>query len=150
MNERLEAKMCEAFNAVLQTSLKYKRRHAHRRLHRRHQPRRDGHADARHVRVAQSFVVVVRVSRSTGVSMTHSSPGVPNPFAVVKQPDTTAGPRERARTRRISLPLLMDDGQVRSFDLPSALHHPHQFSAGELERLTRVYAEALGLLSPER
>ena len=49
VNERLEAKMCEAFNAVLQTSLKYKRRHAYRGLHRRHQPRRDGDAVARNV-----------------------------------------------------------------------------------------------------
>jgi hypothetical protein len=44
--------------------------------------------------------------------------------------------------------LLMDDGQVRSFDLPSALEHPSQFSTGEFERLTRAYAEALGLLAP--
>ena len=51
VNERLEAKMCEAFNAVLQTSLQVQGRHAHRRLHRRHQPRRDGDAHARHVRV---------------------------------------------------------------------------------------------------
>jgi len=42
----------------------------------------------------------------------------------------------------------MDDGQTKSFDLPSALEHPAQFSTGELERLTRAYAEALGLLSP--
>ncbi|MGH9139554.1 MAG: hypothetical protein ACRD2I_00275 [Vicinamibacterales bacterium] len=82
--------------------------------------------------------------------MTHSSPGVPNPFAVIKQPEPADGQRESVRTRRVSLPLRMDDGQVRSFDLPSALQRPHQFSAGELERLTRVYAEALGLLSPER
>ena len=31
VNERLEAKMCEAFNAVLQTSLEIQGRHAHRR-----------------------------------------------------------------------------------------------------------------------
>jgi hypothetical protein len=42
----------------------------------------------------------------------------------------------------------MDDGTVRMFDLPSALEHPARFSAGELERLTRAYAEALGLLQP--
>jgi hypothetical protein len=42
----------------------------------------------------------------------------------------------------------MDDGQVRTFDLPSALEHPSQFSAGEFERLTRAYAEALGLIGP--
>jgi len=50
----------------------------------------------------------------------------------------------------MSLPLSMDDGQVKSFDLPSALEEPAQFSAGELERLTRLYDEALRLLSPER
>ena len=44
VNERLEAKMCEAFDAVLQTALQLQGRHAHRRLHRGHQPRRDGHA----------------------------------------------------------------------------------------------------------
>ena len=43
----------------------------------------------------------------------------------------------------------MDDGQVKSFDLPSALEKPTQFTVGELERLTRAYAEALGLLSPD-
>ena len=42
----------------------------------------------------------------------------------------------------------MDDGHVKSFDLPSALGHPRQFSAGELERLTRAYTDALGLISP--
>jgi hypothetical protein len=42
----------------------------------------------------------------------------------------------------------MDDGQVRTFDLPSALEHPSQFSAAEFERLTRAYAEALGLIGP--
>ena len=41
VNERLERKMCEAFDAVLETSLKYKVRHAHGRLHRRDQPGRD-------------------------------------------------------------------------------------------------------------
>ena len=51
VNERLEAKMCEAFNAVLQTVAEVQGRHAHRRLHRRHQPRRHRHAHARHVRV---------------------------------------------------------------------------------------------------
>ena len=35
VNDRLEAKMCEAFNAVLQTSLEVQGRHAHGRLHRR-------------------------------------------------------------------------------------------------------------------
>jgi hypothetical protein len=43
----------------------------------------------------------------------------------------------------------MDDGTVRMFDLPAALDHPSKFSVGELERLTRAYAEALGLLQPK-
>jgi hypothetical protein len=43
----------------------------------------------------------------------------------------------------------MDDGTVKTFDLPSALDHPSKFSVGELERLTRAYAEALGLLQPK-
>jgi hypothetical protein len=81
--------------------------------------------------------------------MTESSPEVPNPFAVAKPAETADGRHEPARTRRLSLPLLMDDGQIRSFDLPSALERPHQFSVAELERLTRIYAEALGLLSPK-
>ena len=40
VNERLEVKMCEAFDAVLATAQAVQRRHAHRRLHRGHQPRR--------------------------------------------------------------------------------------------------------------
>ena len=51
VNERLEAKMCEAFDAVLADRAAVQGRHAHRRLHRGDQPRRDGHADARDVRV---------------------------------------------------------------------------------------------------
>ncbi len=49
VNERLEHKMGEAFEAVLQTpSLDVTRRdHAHRGLHRRHQPGGGGHAGAR-------------------------------------------------------------------------------------------------------
>jgi hypothetical protein len=43
----------------------------------------------------------------------------------------------------------MDDGQVKTFELPSSLERPAQFSVGELARLTRSYAEALGLLSPK-
>ena len=82
--------------------------------------------------------------------MTHSSSESPNPFDFARQSDPPDGQRQPARTRRITLPLLMDDGQVKSFDLPSALEHPAQFSVGELERLTRAYAEALGLLSPKR
>jgi hypothetical protein len=82
--------------------------------------------------------------------MTGSSPGPPNPFEVVRHAEPTDGRDEPVRPRRISLPLLMDDGQVRSFDLPSALEDPAQFSSGELERLKGLYAEALRLLSPER
>lgn len=52
------------------------------------------------------------------------------------------------RARRMSLPLRMDDGTVKNFGLPGALDHTAQFSAAELERLTRAYAEALGLLAP--
>lgn len=81
--------------------------------------------------------------------MTHSSPGAPNPFDVSRHSDTSDGPREPVRSRRISLPLLMDDGQVKTFELPSALERPAQFSVDELARLTRSYAEALGLLSPK-
>jgi hypothetical protein len=44
----------------------------------------------------------------------------------------------------------MDDGQVKSFEMPSALDHPGQFSVAEFERLSRVYAEALGLLNPDK
>ena len=81
--------------------------------------------------------------------MTHSAPRTPNPFEASRQPDIPDRQREPVR-RRISLPLRMDDGEVKSFDLPSALDYPAQFSAGEFERLTRAYAEALGLLSPKR
>jgi len=42
----------------------------------------------------------------------------------------------------------MDDGTVKMFELPSALEQPSRFSTAELERLTRAYAEALGLLHP--
>lgn len=81
--------------------------------------------------------------------MTYISPGTSNPFDVTRPTDSRDGHSEPARSRRITLPLLMDDGHVKSFDLPSALDHPAQFSAGELERLTRAYAEAVGLLSPD-
>jgi len=81
--------------------------------------------------------------------MTHSSPESPDPVDVTGPTAPPDGRRPPVRKRRISLPLLMDDGQVKSFDLPSALEHPAQFSIGELERLTRAYAEALGLLSPK-
>ena len=79
--------------------------------------------------------------------MTQSSPDSLQRFDVTRH----AAPHETAsaqtRCRRISLPVRMDDGEIRSFDLPSALERPSQFSAAEFERLTRAYAEALGLLS---
>lgn len=80
--------------------------------------------------------------------MTQSSQGSPNPFAVTRQSEPAEGPREPVRARRLSLPLRMDDGSVKDVDLPGALDHPSQFSPTELERLTRAYAEALGLLAP--
>ena len=49
VNERLESKMCEAFEDVLKTSQRYKTDLRTGRLHRRHQPRRDGDQDARDV-----------------------------------------------------------------------------------------------------
>ena len=72
----------------------------------------------------------------------------PNPFDVTRtaEPDPH---REPVRARRLSLPLRMDDGTIRTFDLPSALDRPAQFSVSELERLTRAYAEALGLIQPK-
>ena len=78
--------------------------------------------------------------------MPQSSPGSPNPFEVTRHAEPEDAPSGQARKRRISLPLRMDDGQTRTFDLPSALERPSQFSAAEFERLTRAYAEALGLL----
>ena len=78
--------------------------------------------------------------------MTQSSTGSPNPFDPAGQAEPADGRRESARARRLSLPLRMDDGQVRMFELPSALERPSQFSVAEFERLTRAYAEALGLL----
>jgi hypothetical protein len=81
-----------------------------------------------------------------GTSMTQSSPGSGNPFVAARHAEAPDGRREPVRTRRISLPLLMDDGQLKSFDLPSALEHPTQFSAGELQRLSRAYAQALKLI----
>jgi hypothetical protein len=81
--------------------------------------------------------------------MTHTSPGSSNPFDVTRTAESSDGHHEPTRSRRITLPLQMDDGQVKSFDLPSALEDPSTFSAGELERLKRAYAEAVGLLSPD-
>jgi hypothetical protein len=81
--------------------------------------------------------------------MTQSTPGSPNPFAATPSPETKSGTHQPARSRHMSLPLRMDDGEVKLFDLPAALANPQQFSAGELERLTRAYAEALGLLKAE-
>ena len=51
VNERLEAKMCEAFDAVLRDGAEVQGRHAHRRLHRGDQSRRDGDQAARDVRL---------------------------------------------------------------------------------------------------
>ena len=81
--------------------------------------------------------------------MPHSTPGGPKPFDVLHPAETADATRQPPRARRLSLPLRMDDGTVRMFDLPSALEHPSQFSVDELERLTRAYAEALGLLQPK-
>jgi hypothetical protein len=80
--------------------------------------------------------------------MPQSSPGSSNPFEVTRHTESQDPPSGQARRRRLSLPLRMDDGQIRTFDLPSALERPSQFSAAEFERLTRAYAEALGLLGP--
>lgn len=80
--------------------------------------------------------------------MTQSSEGSPNPFAVTSRAEAPAGEPQPSRSRHISLPLRMDDGEMKTFDLPAALTNPSQFSSTELERLTRAYAEALGLLQP--
>jgi hypothetical protein len=82
--------------------------------------------------------------------MAQSSTDSPNPFDVTRQAEPNEERPEPARARRISLPLRMDDGQVRTFELPAALAHTSQFSFDELERLTRAYAEALGLIHPKR
>ncbi|MCU1385443.1 MAG: hypothetical protein JWL71_4140 [Acidobacteria bacterium] len=81
--------------------------------------------------------------------MTQSSEGSPNPFDVTRPAEADAR-REPVRGRRLSLPLRMDDGSVKEFELPAALDHPSQFSTTEFERLTRAYAEALGLLAPKQ
>ena len=78
--------------------------------------------------------------------MTQSSPGSSHPFETTQHAEPRDTPSGQARRRRISLPLRMDDGEIKTFDLPSALERPSQFSAAEFERLTRAYAEALGLL----
>jgi len=80
--------------------------------------------------------------------MTRTSQGSPNPFDVTRSAEPDAH-REPVRARRLSLPLRMDDGSIRTFELPGALEHPWMFSVGELERLTRAYAEALGLIQPK-
>jgi len=80
--------------------------------------------------------------------MPQSSTGLPNPFDPTRQAAPADGRREAARARRLSLPLRMDDGHIKTFELPSALDRPSQFSVAEFERLTRAYAEALGLLDP--
>ena len=53
VNERLEAKMCQAFNVVLETAPEIQRRHARRRLHRRDQSRGDGDETTRNVRLGR-------------------------------------------------------------------------------------------------
>jgi hypothetical protein len=80
--------------------------------------------------------------------MAQSSEGSPNPFDVTRHAEPDAR-REPVRARRLSLPLRMDDGSIKTFELPGALDHPARFSVSELERLTRAYAEALGLLQPK-
>jgi hypothetical protein len=80
--------------------------------------------------------------------MTHGPEESSNPFDVARQSEPREGRREPVRGRRLSLPLRMDNGQVKAFELPTALEHPSQFSTSEFERLTRAYAEALGLLDP--
>lgn len=81
--------------------------------------------------------------------MTQSSTSSPNPFDAHTPPEPTDRSREPVRGRRMSLPLRMDDGSIKTVELPAGLDHPSQFSAAELERLTRAYAEALGLLKSE-
>ncbi len=81
--------------------------------------------------------------------MTQSSPGSPNPFAVTSPAEPHQGQTHTHRSRHMSLPLRMDDGEVKTFDLPEALSHASQFTPAEFERLTRAYAEALGLLKSE-
>jgi len=80
--------------------------------------------------------------------MAQSFEGSPNPFDVTRHAEPDA-PREPVRARRLSLPLRMDDGSIKTFELPGALDYPARFSVGELERLTRAYAEALGLIQPK-
>jgi hypothetical protein len=81
--------------------------------------------------------------------MTHSSLGSPNPFAVPRQSTPQDERREPDRRRHMSLPLTLDEGSVKSFDLPAALERPAELSATEFERLTRAYVEALGLIQPK-
>ena len=79
VNERLETKMCDAFDAVLADRAQVQGRHAHRRLHRRHQPRGDGDEDARNVRVGTTTGTTrtTATTRTTGIGswknpVTHS------------------------------------------------------------------------------
>ena len=53
VNERLEAKMMRGVRRRAADVAEVQGRHAHRRLHRRHQPRRDGHEAARDVRLTE-------------------------------------------------------------------------------------------------
>ena len=70
--------------------------------------------------------------------MTQSSTDSSNPFDVTRQAELSEGRAEPALVRRISVPLRMDDGQGRTFELPTALGHPSRFSVDELEWLTRA------------
>jgi hypothetical protein len=78
--------------------------------------------------------------------MRNTSFDVRGSASVVQGPTVAIRRSPADRERRISLPLRMDDGQVKTVELPAALQDPAQFSTAEFERLTRAYAEALGLL----
>ena len=79
--------------------------------------------------------------------MTQRPEGAPHLFDFNRHADPADTEHQPARARRLSLPLQMDDGTIKDFDLPSALAEPSQFSAAERERLARAYAEALALLN---
>ena len=81
--------------------------------------------------------------------MTQSSPGSLNPFAVTPHADPQEAQPPTPRSRHMSLPLRMDDGEIKTVELPAALSQPSQFTPAEFERLARAYAEALGLLKSE-
>ena len=66
VNKRLEAKMGEAFERRARDLAEVQDRHAHRRLHRRHQPRRHGDADARDVRLIR---IQIQIRNAFGVGI---------------------------------------------------------------------------------